>query len=45
VERDHDRVRAVVSVACFRRYTKLIAHGNLRKHGIYYFVPGVFALE
>ena len=36
-----DRVRAVVGVACFTRYTELIAHGNLRKHGIYYFVPGV----
>lgn len=38
-----DRVKAVVGVACFTRYTELIAHGNLRKHGIYYFVPGVFA--
>jgi dienelactone hydrolase len=36
-----DRVRAVVGVACFTRYTELIAHGNLRMHGIYYFVPGV----
>lgn len=36
-----DRVRAVVGVACFTRYTELLAHGNLRKHGIYYFVPGV----
>jgi dienelactone hydrolase len=38
-----ERVRAVVGVACFTRYTELIAHGNLRKHGIYYFVPGVLA--
>jgi dienelactone hydrolase len=38
-----DRVKALVGVACFTRYTELIAHGNLRKHGIYYFVPGVFA--
>ncbi len=38
-----DRVKAVVGVACFTRYTELIAHGNLRKHGIYYFVPGVLA--
>lgn len=37
-----DRVKAIVGVACFTRYTELIAHGNLRKHGIYYFVPGVF---
>lgn len=36
-----DRIQAVVGVACFTRYTDLIAHGNLRKHGIYYFVPGV----
>jgi dienelactone hydrolase len=36
-----DRVGAVVGVACFTRYTELIAHGNLRMHGIYYFVPGV----
>ena len=36
-----DRVQAVVGVACFTRYTELIAHGNLRTHGIYYFVPGV----
>jgi dienelactone hydrolase len=36
-----DRVKGVVGVACFTRYTELIAHGNLRKHGIYYFVPGV----
>lgn len=37
-----DRVKAQVGVACFTRYTELLAHGNLRKHGIYYFVPGVF---
>jgi dienelactone hydrolase len=36
-----ERVKAVVGVACFTRYTELIAHGNLRMHGIYYFVPGV----
>lgn len=36
-----DRVQALVGVACFTRYTELIAHGNLRRHGIYYFVPGV----
>ncbi len=36
-----ERIQAVVGVACFTRYTELIAHGNLRKHGIYYFVPGV----
>ena len=37
-----DRIKAIVGVACFTRYTELIAHGNLRRHGIYYFVPGVF---
>lgn len=36
-----DRVKAIVGVACFTRYTDLIAHGNLRMHGIYYFVPGL----
>ena len=38
-----DRIQAVVGVACFTRYTELIAQGNLRMHGIYYFVPGVLA--
>jgi hypothetical protein len=38
-----DRIQAVIGVACFTRYTELIAHGNLRYHGIYYFVPGLFA--
>ena len=36
-----DRIQAIVGVACFTRYTELVAHGNLRAHGIYYFVPGV----
>ena len=35
------RVQAVVGIACFTRFTDLIAHGNLRMHGIYYFVPGI----
>jgi dienelactone hydrolase len=38
-----ERIKAIVGVACFTRYTELIAHGNLRSHGIYYFVPGVLA--
>jgi dienelactone hydrolase len=38
-----DRIQAVAGVACFTRYTELIAQGHLRYHGIYYFVPGVFA--
>lgn len=37
-----DRIQAMAGVACFTRYTELIAHGNLRSHGIYYFVPGVY---
>ncbi len=36
-----DRVKAIVGVACFTRYSELIAHGDLRRHGIYYFVPAV----
>src|SRR5262249_55370415 len=27
-----DRVQAIVGVACFTRYTELLAHGNLRMH-------------
>jgi dienelactone hydrolase len=38
-----ERIQSVVGVACFTRYTELVAHGNLRSHGMYYFVPGVFA--
>jgi cephalosporin-C deacetylase-like acetyl esterase len=38
-----ERIKSVVGVACFTRYTELIAHGNLRSHGMYYFVPGVFS--
>jgi dienelactone hydrolase len=34
-----DRVKANVGVACFTRYTELLAHGS--SHGIYYFVPGL----
>ncbi|HEX8039812.1 MAG TPA: alpha/beta hydrolase family protein [Chryseosolibacter sp.] len=36
-----ERVKAVVGVACFTRYKELIAQGELRAHGIYYFVPGM----
>lgn len=38
-----ERVKAVVGVACFTRYSEVIAHGDLRRHGIYYFVPSVLA--
>jgi hypothetical protein len=34
-----DRVHTIVGVACFTRYTELLAHG--KSHGIYYFVPGL----
>lgn len=34
-----ERVKAIVGVACFTRYTELLAHGS--SHGIYYFVPGI----
>lgn len=34
-----DRVKVIVGVACFTRYTELLAHGS--SHGIYYFVPGI----
>ncbi|WP_152053378.1 alpha/beta hydrolase [Tautonia marina] len=36
-----DRIDALVGVACFTRYSELLSHGDLRKHGIYYFVPGL----
>ena len=36
-----ERVKAIVGVVCFTRYTELIEHGYLRAHGIYYFVPGL----
>ena len=34
-----ERVQAIVGVACFTRYTELLAHSS--SHGIYYWVPGV----
>jgi lysophospholipase L1-like esterase/dienelactone hydrolase len=36
-----DRVAAVVAVACLTRYQNLMAHGELRQHGVYYFVDGL----
>src|SRR4029077_15690812 len=35
------RVAAVPAVACLTRYQNLIAHGELRAHGVYYFVDGL----
>jgi dienelactone hydrolase/lysophospholipase L1-like esterase len=36
-----DRIAAVVAVACLTRYQNLIAHGELRAHGVYYFANGL----
>jgi hypothetical protein len=36
-----ERVAAVVGVACLTRYENLIRHGELRQHGVYYFVNGL----
>jgi hypothetical protein len=36
-----DRVKCVVGVACLTRYQNLLAHGELRQHGVYYFVIGL----
>ena len=36
-----ERVTATVAIACLTRYQNLIAHGELRQHGIYYFVQGL----
>lgn len=36
-----DRIKATVSVACLTRYQNLLANGDVREHGIYYFVPAM----
>jgi dienelactone hydrolase len=36
-----DRVAASVGVCCLTRYQDLLRAGELRAHGIYYFVPGM----
>ncbi len=36
-----ERINTVVGVACLTRYQNLIAHGQLRQHGVYYFVDGL----
>jgi len=36
-----ERVKVVISTSCLTRYQTLIAHGGLRYHEIYYFVPGM----
>lgn len=36
-----ERIAATVGVACLTRYQNLIAHGQLRQHGVYYFTNGL----
>jgi lysophospholipase L1-like esterase/dienelactone hydrolase len=36
-----DRIACTVGVACLTRYQNLIAHGQLRAHGVYYFTYGL----
>jgi dienelactone hydrolase len=35
----NERIKAAVCVACLTRYQNLIAHGQVRQHGIYYYLP------
>ncbi len=36
-----ERIKTGVAVACLTRYQNLTEHGELKAHGIYYFVPGM----
>jgi lysophospholipase L1-like esterase len=36
-----ERIACAVGVACLTRYQNLIAHGQLRQHGVYYWVNGL----
>jgi len=36
-----DRIACAVGVACLTRHENLIKHGQLRQHGVYYFVDGL----
>lgn len=36
-----ERIACTVGVACLTRYENLIRHGELRAHGVYYFVNGL----
>lgn len=38
-----ERIKVSVSVACLTRYQNLIAHGSVKEHGIYYYVPNMLA--
>ena len=36
-----ERIKVAVSVACLTRYQNLIAQGQVKQHGIYYYVPNM----
>jgi dienelactone hydrolase len=36
-----ERIAAAAGVACLTRYQNLIAHGQLRQHGVYYYAHGL----
>ena len=36
-----NRIKTVVAVACFTRYTELIQQRQINAHGIYTFIPGL----
>jgi dienelactone hydrolase len=36
-----DRLKTGVGVACLTRYQNLVLDGGLRRHGVYYYVPGM----
>ncbi len=36
-----ERIKVAVSVSCLTRYQNLIANGDVRLHGIYYYVPNM----
>jgi dienelactone hydrolase len=40
-----ERIKVAVCVSCLTRYQNLIAHGQVRQHGIYYYVPNMLAEE
>ena len=40
-----ERIKVAVSVSCLTRYQNLIAHGEVRQHGIYYYVPNMLKEE
>ena len=36
-----DRIACAVGVACLTRYENLLTHGQLKQHGVHYFVNGI----